>query len=401
MKKLLAAFVLVATLISCDDEETFETISFAIPANFERSTQQRWIFISDLNGNVLDVAEVENNSILSLSVSSGASKPLAANFFTLDAFSSTEKVRHLNSYIGITPGEYSIDEPYIVPSTLPEFKVSLQNFEAYQYASLSGDVQVLSSSTNDQLVALAYLRGKAYSKALISTLDVENGERRYKMFDAYPDETYIIDYTDLPSFTKTTFSVPDGTPSIEQYGYKDDTKMMINSTSSLVSGTGNTVNFFAANIFDSYFTTATVQQGAVYNYNDYYGTQVPTQFTLLNASANLVAQNDDGFTINTTGNADVLQTGFFAGEVVNGVNFTDRRYIFFPFEQTINYKHPKLPEEILSRYFPNGANIGGLGGATITDLETMDHAGFLKYRISVDNPFVAVKANARRKFLQF
>ncbi len=388
---------------SCEDDDvSLETFTFTIPSNYEASVNESWVFITDADGNSHDVQPIENGRTLTVNIPSNARRPLAVNFFNAEIHID-QVVRNIHTYVGVTPGAYEIfQREQSLTSNQASVDLSLQNFPAESSLFITGDI-VAYGRLGDNVETYVDTKDVGYARLLACVFGTQD-DVRYKLFDAFADETYSINYNELPSFNNTHLELPPGAPSVRLYGNEGGKQFLILASEWPASGTSTPVTLYdGGSAFDSYHTllTLNVSDDLSY-YNDHFGNSVPNSFEILNASAQLDRQDDQGFSISTTGSADALQTAFADGELFSdGKIYIDRRVIYLPFEKKVTFNHPKIPDTLKELYFQNGVKIFALGGALITDMPTEDFEGFLAARIGAENQFVDIKWNSRRKWMSF
>jgi hypothetical protein len=399
MRNILLLIAVILILTSCNDPDTFHVMSFEISSDFEDESEEYWIFLSDPDGNVLNVAEIQNGSEVTLRIPSSAALPISVNLFKATV-TPMEITRKLTTYSHVEFGEYYLARPGTpMVSSEDNITLSLQNFEPKHSIRLSDNV-IVSSQTVETIEGKIIFHDESVP-FLVSATDSETGEKKFTEFEGFPDTDYTLDYNNMSPFQTMIVEIPEGKAGISQSVFLDDTALRIQYQAFQQSDVSSNVKLYHHPYFDSCFTSIQVANVDGIHTDEFLGNGVPYKFTVLEAMAELKAHDENGFTITTTGVADIIETGYNGTTTVDAITFYDSRTIFLPYEPTLHYTYPKIPEELLKRYFPKGEQWYDLDGARITDFDKITYPGFINHRLVTGRTFEYPIATARKKSFIF
>jgi hypothetical protein len=405
MKKVLLWLAATVLLFSCDDNDgAFQKISFKIPSFYEMENEH-YIFLSDKEGRLIDVAEVQDGSTIELKIPAHITTPVTVNFFR-GRIPSNGITRELRAFVDVQPGEYVISEFSGNITTPSGYAITLQNMPENTWVVLSGANKAFSAGADTVIAGSVALFPNGHRPVLACILDETGSSSRYQFLDITENSEVTFDYNSALPLGANDFETPSDDYAVRQSVYKDGVRFPIQDYSqiSVKPFPSRPLRLYHSNAFDTHHTYFRILLNNIFYTNDYWGKEIPHSFEMLEASAELTAESDHGFTIVTNGNADVLQTGFNAYEIIEGRTFYEHRTIFIPFNGAVTYKHPQIPESIISRFYPQ-QNIPHLDGALITNYDTLSYQDFIKFRLELPEYFVdqekPIKDNARAKSFAF
>lgn len=404
MKKLLTCvFIPLCILIfnACDDEETYREVSVLIPQEYLTNSlsphqPRRWIFISDEKGNPIDNALIKGAGTVVLRIPQNTpDETVTLNFYSI-WFNGLSVSRDLISFGGISPGSYSISLPPSSPASMGTAQITLENLPNEAEVTVTGSAGEFEYGNN--VIHTDILGGNQPTpNMLLSAFDEAGGEGRYTFLNVAPGNSLTVDYTTLNPYEKIEIPAIKDSAFVAQTGYKNDVGYRFRKSGLQFYTTGITA--YHSDVFDSYFTSIDVYDHYDVHRNVSFGSTPPTSFNILQVTAEVVVDSGPSFTLNLTGNADVVETSFWYAEENDWGwwGYQETKTYYTPFTNVVWFHYPKLPQEIIDEH---GEERGGhhLEEVTIIDYENFSSYGdFINYRLNENNFSGEIKSNARSK----
>jgi hypothetical protein len=406
MKRILPGLLIVFSICnSCNDPESapVQHMSFEIAPDFESPDEERWIFISDKEGNFIDLAEVQNGVTLVLDVPMEVVDSVSISFFTVKK-SSGVVVRDIESFmVSHGPGEeYNISPGPPPTGRIAKVTVEFENLPANHELKLSGATDV--TRLDNTLTGFARLQSDGTAMVFACVLDKDNNDFRIGEFrflgTTAPPKTF--DYTTADPLITVDLEVPEGKVSIEQSFFVFDKEFPLQKITNTHVTPAGPIQLFKGS---DHVNIRVIQDFAIHTM-DWREEKLPTEFIMLDATAQLEKDDAEGFTISVMTDEDIemLQTGYTNEETIGGVTFLDSRTLYYGFqyntEHIIKSKHPKIPDELLKRYFPHGEKRYPLDGVKLTHLR-LDYLSYLSHRLFLGNFFSSLPYTSTSKSIAF
>lgn len=328
---------------------TFVTLN--IPPNYVGPGEKVLFFFSDKDGNVLSVAEAQNDTQL---VFETPSTLVPGSMLVFSTFSQNSLAESIESYSEFNLGTYSLKRRQMV-SNAGSHQITVTSVP-------SGITSLGLHSVNSEPIVWGFLNGpeiSAYAKLATSTADVflnyvrrEQQDVKYKLLmNLKVGENTTID---LATFTTMSLqeaaSAPDATFSMSQINgltdVEDDHSALKVWEAFAVPETGDPTKFqmfYPGTTFQKYVVTNVYSTTTTGYKNQYVGATPPTIFTPIDASILSVRHENAVVTVSTSGICDYAQLNSFSNSA-SGRSFSWRIFVAPGEHRSITV--PKVPEEV-------------------------------------------------------
>lgn len=390
---MLTAFM----FCSCEDDDNGRKITINFFSNTTLANGSRWVFITDVNGNSLDYAQLTQEGTVVLDIPATVSdEKVTLNYFT-DGGLSWSTPKDLISFADVAPGDYTIAMKR--SGGLPiNAQVVLENTPEDVEVSFSG--QVFSMGHFDDIFALNIFPGaNTEARALVTAFDKVADGARYKLFTIKANDELNIDFNTLSGFEKSEISLPGELLHVSQYGYSNEVEYLIRGKYFYPPDAGPTlVPLYHAPGFDSYLTSIRVYLGNESFSNMVSGPNVPSSFVKLDANVEVKNNDASGFDLTFTGDADVTQV-VFTHETGNrwGPPTINTRTYHLPAGSSLSFHHPIIPPEILEAIGAEEYPIGAIDRIALAQYDAFSsYDEYIQYRLIEGNDFFSeVKSGSK------
>jgi hypothetical protein len=341
-------------LSSCKDEDPQVEkpfIAFNIPDNYMESSETVYLFLSDIDGNVLEVKPVTNGEQVKFSKPAGLGDN---DTFVLNHYSRESTDEYVTSYTGFSGGTYDL-KGFAKGPRIGSHEFTINHSDnTFGWESIGSDVVAVSTSVADGKVKLVTGLNRDNAHVVLFHDDHNGSAPRYKLIPdvklGLKSEHDFTTFNDMNLVEVNTspdamyvFSAVIGLPFPDKHESYNQIWWHIDYTG--LADPTKTKLYYAGTAFPEYVFLNIYSLGSIaYNFQ-HIGSTPETNLLPLEASAT-IEQDGSNLTVSSAGDADLCRVTANQSTEINGVNYWYGWAVEFPTGADRSIKLPTLPEEI-------------------------------------------------------
>lgn len=375
--------VVSSFLISCEDNaSSLRTITFTFPPGYVQQGTQQWMFISDREGNFLDMEEIRSDAVLSLEIPAHVtSERVMFSILSIYDEGSNYRYRNLITYTDLAPGNYIMTLDRVNASGTGKTKISFTNTDAASTIRLDGDILMQTDLGDAYSCDIVLDENKKAS--LLAVVASDDQDVRYSFLSLAANDEVTLDYNTMKKADKTVVDLPEGIRhSVIQNVIKNNKQYRLHG--SFPESGGNTFScpVYSSGDFDSYVTSLNITTPTGTESNYWSSSQPFQHFSPLNATATFEQNDETGFILNTTGTADYIIASYYHSTSKNNIDIGDEGTLICPAGSRITVKHVQIPPTLQAAFYADVPPMRTITRVNITESDQIDdYDSFVNYRL--------------------